>query len=307
MPPLPSSPMLSLLLLVLALLCMPSTAHAWGPITHLTHGAQVLEDITVVGIALQRLLRDFRLEFLYGCIGADITQAKKYTRAQQAHCHSWEIGWAVLERAETDAERAFAYGYLTHLAGDVVSHNHYVPSQTIISYRARAMGHIYWEARFDTMQPAVRRALVAEMRHHEFPECDALVERVVSRTLFPFVADKTIFDYFIAIHDLGQWHDVIARLARQSRYVLSDKMVREYNQVCHASASDVLVRGKEADNQAADPTGSRALALAHQTRDALRALERRGKLTPKLRAQIGRIDRDRALMLPCCQPLPAPV
>ena len=94
----------------LILLFSPTQASAWGPITHLAHGSGVLGDLTILGLSLQRLLRRHRLEYLYGCVGADITQAKKYTRAQQAHCHSWSVGWLLLERAENDAQRAFAYG-----------------------------------------------------------------------------------------------------------------------------------------------------------------------------------------------------
>src|SRR5258708_871840 len=98
------SPLIAFLLVVFA----PAHASAWGPITHLVHGSGVLENLTILGVSLQQLLRAYRLEYLYGCVGADITQAKKYTRAQQAHCHSWQVGWAILQRAHTDAQRAFA-------------------------------------------------------------------------------------------------------------------------------------------------------------------------------------------------------
>jgi len=295
-------------LLLLAVWCLLSAepAYAWGPITHLTHGAEVLEKLTIVGLGLQRLLRRHRIEFLYGCVGADITQAKKYTRAQQAHCHSWPVGWAMLERAESDGERAFAYGYLTHLVGDVFSHNHYVPTQLVVSFRARALRHVYWEARFDTMQTSTRRGLVREIRKRQFPECDALVQRVVSRTLFPFATDKRIFDYFIAVHDIDQWHRIISQLTSQSRYLLPPETVTEYNAAVHANAMDLLLRGKKADCQAADPIGAEALGLAHRTRLTLRALERRGKLTPKLKHQIEALATERHLSLPCCTPLAEP-
>src|SRR6188474_3961370 len=99
----------SFLLAALILLVLPADAFAWWPITHLTHGSEVLANLTILGVTLQRLLRQHRLEYLYGCVGADITQAKKYTRTQQAHCHSWQVGWLLLERAANDKQRAFAY------------------------------------------------------------------------------------------------------------------------------------------------------------------------------------------------------
>lgn len=275
---------------VLFVLIAPSEALAWGPITHLAHGADVLRDLTIVGVALQRLLADHRLAYLYGCIGADITQAKKYTRAQQAHCHSWRVGWAVLDQAQTDTERAFAYGYLTHLASDVYSHNHYVPTQLVVSFETLALRHIYWEARFDALQDVSAREIVGEMRRARFPECDALVRRAVSRTLFPFSTDKRIFNSFIAIHDLDQWHGIMQRLIANSRYELPPATVQRYNHACRDSIIDMMVRGKRADNQLADPTGLVALTAAKEIRSTLKALARRGQVSRKLQTEINALN-----------------
>jgi hypothetical protein len=57
--------------------------------------------------------------------------------------------------------------FLTHLAADVFSHNHYVPTQLIVSYPANALRHVYWEARFDTMQDVKYRELISLVRHRE--------------------------------------------------------------------------------------------------------------------------------------------
>ncbi len=274
----------------LVLFFAPAQASAWGPITHLAHGSGVLENLTILGISLQRLLRRHRLEYLYGCIGADITQAKKYTRAQQAHCHSWRVGWSLVDRADNDAQRAFAYGYLTHLAGDVYSHNHYVPTQLIVSFRARTLRHTYWEARFDAQQQAAYRLIVRELRGHHFPECDALVRDVVSRTLFSFRTDKRIFRGFIAIHDLDQWHRIMRRLSAGSRYPLPLAVVERYNAACHGGIVDLLQRGKHSACQSADPTGLRAIALAKEVRRSLKALNRQGRITSKLQEEIDALD-----------------
>jgi hypothetical protein len=250
----------------------------------------MLNDLTILGLSLQQLLRRHRLEYLYGCIGADITQAKKYTRAQQAHCHSWEVGWAILQRAETDEQRAFAYGYLTHLAGDVYSHNHFVPTQLIVSFQTRTLRHIYWEARFDSLQHLVHRSLIHELRSHRFPHCDALVRQVVSRTLFSFRTDKSIFNGFIAVHDLNQWHRIMQRLSTRSRYALPEEVIARYNAACHTNISDVLRDGKRADCQRADPTGHEAITLAKEVRRTLKALQRQGRITRKLEREIAALD-----------------
>ena len=275
---------------VALVLLLPADASAWGPITHLTHGAEVLRNLTIAGVALQRLLRGHRLEYLYGCVGADITQAKKYTRAEQAHCHSWPVAWALVERARNEAQRAFAYGYLTHLAGDVYSHNHFVPTQLIVSFRTRTLRHIYWEARFDTQQRAEHRSIIRELRQHRFPECDALVEDVVARTLFSFRTDRRIFRGFIAVHDLAQWHRIMHRLSANSRYGLSRDIVHRYNTACLGSIMDVLRRGKRAECQRADPTGTEAIALAKDLRRSLKALARRGGVPEALQSAVDALD-----------------
>ena len=282
--------MLLAMVAFLAVSLVPAGAWAWGPITHLAHGADVLADLTILGAGLQQILRRHRLEYLYGCVGADITQAKKYTRAQQAHCHSWEVGWSVLDRAGTAAQRAFAYGYLTHLAGDCYSHNHYVPTQLIVSYSARTLRHTYWEARFDILQETEHRQIISDLRRQRFPECDQLVRDVVSRTLFPFRTDKRIFDSFIAVHDLDQWYRIIRRLTATSRYALPQAVVARYNAVCRAAVFDLLQKGKRAGCQQADPTGLEALALAKEIRGMLRTLDRRGIVPLKLREDIAALD-----------------
>lgn len=290
---------------MLALLLTPGEAWAWGPITHLTHGVGALASLTIATVTLQRLLRRHRLEYLYGCVGADITQAKKYTRAQQAHCHSWEVGWELLARARNDAQRAFAWGYLTHLAGDVYSHNHYVPTQMIVSFRGRALRHVYWEARFDIMQPNPPREVIRELREHEFPQCDRLVEEVVARTLFSFRMDKRIFDSFIAVHDLDQWHRIVGRVTERSRFGLPVELVGRYNDACNASIVDLFRRARESACQQADPTGFVALEQAKRVRATLRTLLRLGRVTPEIEARVRAIDEERGLDLPCCAPLPA--
>src|SRR5688572_29100384 len=115
--------MLVPVLIAAAVLCLlPHDAWAWGPVTHLAHGARVLGDLSNVPEALQRLLAEHRWQYLYGCIGADMIQVKRYTGSIYTHCHNWRIGWRVLARARSDEEQAFAWGYLSHLAADVYSH-----------------------------------------------------------------------------------------------------------------------------------------------------------------------------------------
>jgi hypothetical protein len=294
---------------IVGFLLVPDSAYAWGPITHLAHGSEVLKGFTILGAALQQLLTRYPTEYLYGCIGADITLGKKYTGPMQAHCHSWDVAWQILEEAESDGERAFAYGYLSHLAADVYSHNHFIPSQLVVSFRTRALRHVYWEARFDNMQDTEYREIVGDLRHRKFPECDALVERVVARTIFSFRTNKRIFDSVLAFHDWDNWHRLVEQVSTRSKHSLPKALVGSYNGACMRNITDLLLRGKHADCQSADPTGLEALRLAKQLRRTLKALQRREAVSPQIEAKVQDIsDRlDAQLGAPGVAPLAAGV
>ncbi len=274
------------ILAFLVLVLWPGDAHAWGPVTHLLHGSQVLDSLSTLGPALQEILRENRFAYLYGCVAADIVQAKKYTRSVYTHCHCWPVGWQIAEAARGERERAFAYGYLSHLAGDVYSHNHYVPVQMIVSYQARALKHIYWEARFDAAQSRDRWRLIREVFEHRYPDCDRLVERVVERTLFSFRTNKRIFNSVMALQQLAQWQQMIRRLSDRSRYPLPNSEIERFNDICIGAIQDMLVRGKRSTCQHADPTGYAALARAEALRRKLRTLGRRGEISEAIAAEL---------------------
>jgi hypothetical protein len=274
------------LLALAVLVLLPCEAWAWGPITHLAHGSAVLQDLNIAPVALQQLLTRHALAYLYGCIGADITQAKKYTVAMAAHCHSWAVGWQVHAAARTAAERAFAWGYLSHLAADVYSHNHFVPTQLLVSYPARALRHVYWETRCDSLQDPALCALLADLRRRTFPDCDALVERAVARTLFSFRTNKRIFESVLAWQAFEQWHRVVRVVDAISRFPLPAAVVARYNELCTASIANLLRHGRHSQSQAADPTGREALTQAMALRNTLRTLHRARRITPALQREI---------------------
>ena len=56
----------------------------------------------------------------------------------------------ILDGARDDPLRAFGLGYLAHLAADSVAHNYFVPKQLAVTSSTSALGHSYWESRFET-------------------------------------------------------------------------------------------------------------------------------------------------------------
>lgn len=271
---------LAIAVVITSVFLTPGDALAWGPVTHLVHGASMLSALNTLPGALQEILRANAEAYLYGCVGADIFHAKKFTRDLRYHCHSWRVGRQVLDGARTDAERAFGYGYLTHLAADTYSHNYFVPLQLIVSFRAPALKHVYWEARFDAMQPLEAWDRLRGVVNRLYPDCDELVERIVERTLFSFKTNKRIFNSVMALHRAEQWRRMMHRVGTRSRYALGADEVSRYDQLCTHAALDYLRHGSDARCAALDPTGEDNLRHAELIRRRLRALRRRRQLTP---------------------------
>jgi len=273
-------------LVALIVIAWPGDAHAWGPVTHLVHGSTILADLAPLGGTLRELLTTHRLPYLYGCVAADIFHAKRYTRTLYTHCHCWPVGWQLVDAAQGEREEAFAYGYLSHLAADVYSHNHFVPVQIVTSFEARTLRHLYWEARFDAAQRTDRWRLVRSVLRHRYNDLDRLVERVVERTLFSFRTNKRIFDSVMALQQLEQWQTMVRGLGARSRYPLPQAEVDRFNGLCVGAIQDLLLHGRDSACQHADPTGREALSQASALARKLRALKRRGEVPAAIAAQL---------------------
>jgi hypothetical protein len=257
---------------------LPTDASAWGPVTHIVHGSTVLANLTSLPTGLQALLSAYPDHYLYGCVGADIIQAKAYTRSVAAHCHRWPVAWKLVDSARSDIQKAFAWGYMTHLGADIISHNHFVPSNLVRSFDARSAGHAYWEARADALQRVRYAKRLREILAERYEECDELVERVIEDTLFSFRTNKRIFDSLMALSKLDRWQTFVNNVNRRSRYDLTRSSVERFNTAAIASATDLLAHGRDSATQERDPTGEDVLTRAIALRRKLRVLKKNRRL-----------------------------
>ena len=291
-PPAPPRHMLTFFIAVLgpvaATLLLPEAAFAWGPVTHIVHGSAILERLDLLPSGLQSVLAIHQSRYLYGCVGADIIQAKAYTRNVSMHCHRWPVAWKIVNGAETDAELAFAWGYMTHLAADIVSHNHFVPAHLLQSFDARTSGHAYWEARADVLQDGSNGSRLREVLSGRYEDCDQLVNRVVQDSLFSFKTNKRIFDSLMALSKLDRWQRAVQNVNNRSRYRLTRATVDVYNQCCIGSALDLLINRTQSFTQSEDPTGKVVLDRAMALRRKLRSLKKEHKLPDGLQEELAK-------------------
>jgi len=278
--------LLLLAAVILLVLGIPHDALAWGGGVHLQLGMNVLSNLEMLDPAVAAIIGAHPFDYLYGCIAADITLGKKYTHYLQ-HCHRWRIGFRILESAEDDAQRACAYGYLSHLAADCVAHNYYVPFKVMRSFAAVTLKHAYWEMRFENYVEKDIWETARKVAQEHFSRNDLLLQRVVSNTIFSFATNKRIFNSILLVSRLEKWQAFLQTISENSRYVLEETDRDEFMRLSQDAVFDFLLNGRQALIYHADPTGEKALAAGEAVRKNLRLLYQSGKITkPQAQAEL---------------------
>jgi hypothetical protein len=176
----------------------------------------------------------------------------------------------LLETAEDDRQRAFMYGYFTHLSVDTVAHNYYVPFKIIRSYEAYTLRHTYWEMRYDLHMPHRVWEVMQELAQGDYHRNDVLLARSLKKALFSFKTTKRIFDSLLLIQRMKRWRHAAQLLAKRSNYELLEENVREYKNLCYDVAVDFLQNFDRSRALRADPTGKLKLLYAKEMVTKLR-------------------------------------
>jgi hypothetical protein len=256
---------------ILAVAALPSEAWAWTPGTHIFLGEAVLRALALLPGGVAELLAAFPYDFLYGSIAADTSIAKKYAPAGR-HCHSWNVGFEIHERAKDEPLRAFALGYLAHLAADTVAHNYFVPRYLAITSTSSALGHSYWESRFETHlgERFSRRAREVILLDHA--RSDEHLDRILSPTIFSTSTNRRIFRGMVYVTDTESWQRIFQLASERSRWDLADPDVGRYLVRSFDYIMDLLRRFQAAEAFALDPAGEEPLRMAKRVRrDARRS------------------------------------
>ena len=231
----------------------------------------VLRSLGSLPSTVAALLQAFPYDYLYGSIAADTSIAKKYA-APGRHCHAWHVGLEIYDQARDEPLRAFALGYLSHLAADVVAHNYFVPRQLAVASRTAGLGHSYWESRFETHlgEGHARRAKEVILLDHT--RSDELLDRVLSPTIFSTTTNRRIFRGMVYVTDSESWQRVFKVAKEMSRWDLPDDDVVRYVDRAYDYVVDFLVRIDRSEPYLLDPAGDDALTLAKRVRrEALRS------------------------------------
>lgn len=225
----------------------------------------MLRSATLLPSAVADLLRAFPHEFLYGSIAADTSIAKKYAPAGR-HCHSWNVGFEIHDAARDEPLRAFSLGYLAHLAADAVAHNYFVPRQLALTSSTAGLGHSYWESRFETHlgERSSRKARALILRDHA--SADALLDRILSPTLFSTSTNRRIFRGIVHAADAESWQRIFQLMLENSRWDLTNDEVGTYLVRSFDFIIDLLNRYDRSEPYRLDPSGDDSLRFAKRVR-----------------------------------------
>ena len=271
--------------LIVFAMCEP--AWAWGPATHIGLGETILGQLALLPAAMALLLRRHSASYLYGNIAADVVFAKRLSRVKQ-FCHHWSTGFRLLEKAKDNEARAFAYGYLSHLAADTVAHGKYVPRQIILSGVSVNFGHLYWELRADNIQSDERwRRLSAVLRDEHAAQHHQL-RAEIRDTLLSYHMNRAIFDGMNKVTVRSGFRRTIAAWGRLSRHTLSQDLLRGYEGEAIDRILSVLTHGDRSSVLRDDPNGTSALMQLSVLRRDSRKRERAGELPMRHVAEASR-------------------
>jgi hypothetical protein len=256
-----------LLCLTLTLLCILSaqgTAFAWGPGVHLAVGNFLLSNLGLLSAALSELLLMHTNSFLYGCLSADIFIGKG-SKPAAGHSHNWSTGFKLAQSASTPQQKAYAYGYLTHLAADIVAHNYYVPNVLWTTPGKGRLSHIYIEAQADMRVDWSRHQARELFGKHNRPE-DLILLAAMTKGSLAFQIKKQIYRGTLSLCERKSWSTSLLFMDRTLPLTENDRFLNRMLDLSLKSAMDVLKKSTQSAVVTFDPIGSRHLCMVKEQR-----------------------------------------
>ncbi|MCF8086206.1 MAG: zinc dependent phospholipase C family protein [Desulfohalobiaceae bacterium] len=244
-------------------LALPDQALAWGPGVHLYLGNYFLAHLHLFSASTAQLLQENGFAFLYGSLSADMLVGKGRELTPN-HCHSWDAGLRLLQKVEAPDLRAYALGYLGHLASDVVAHNYYVPNMLQLNRRRGRVGHVSVELRADRQvdysNKQLRRIIQTTWR-----DADELLLRTLRQSRMSFSLKKMVYKSGLSLSrcDPLERKRLVRGLKEQSE---ENDYLRDMLELSRQVITDCLNRTGDSSVAQFDPMGFENLGLVKKNR-----------------------------------------
>lgn len=174
-----------LLISIIFLLAIPSNCYAWGPLTHVFLGSELLLFPIFVPASLYCIINRHKDDFLYGNIMADTILGKKYL-PEDGNSHSWDFAFNLLGNSKNEHETSFCYGYLCHLAADTVAHE-------ILNREQKNIDHTLYELKADSFVNKKYWVRAVAICKNVQRRNDNFLEGTMDTFMFSFKTNKRIF------------------------------------------------------------------------------------------------------------------
>jgi len=255
--------LMALFMLAIATL-IPNDALAWGPGVHLALGNSVLGNLGNLSPLVAALLFRHRNAFLYGCLSADIFIGKG-TSFRPGHSHNWVTGFKLLNSAKDPRVLSYAYGYLTHLAADVVAHNYFVPNTLWTMPSGGKISHVYVEAQADNKFETERESALALFRRPN-RDTDGTLLSAMDRKRLPFLLKKQIVKGSLKLTGHKGWGESLRLADRLLPWPQDTRHLDDMVTLSENVIFDLLAEPKTSPSVSFDPIGSRNLRALRQMR-----------------------------------------
>lgn len=246
---------------VLGELVFAEGAWAWGPAVHTVIASRMLGELGQILPAVAQIVRAFPLEYLYGSLAADFFVGKGL-KQKEGHSHNWDSGIRFIQEAKDEQEKAYAYGFLSHLAADVVAHNYFIPNLIHQVSTWRRMGHIYWEAKADHVVGPFYMRIAKEVLCMDRLGCDELLEAAVGKRQMSLKARRRIFTQSVKLSDYLNGTPSMTFVNMGTRYQIAPKYLSLMIDLACRLVRDLLTRPDSSPCMSFDPIGARNLYLA---------------------------------------------
>ncbi len=247
-------------------------AWAWGPAVHTIISCNVLESCAQILPAVASVIQAFPNEYIYGAISADFFLWKGQKK-KKGHSHNWETGLNFLQGVSSDKEAAYAYGFLSHLAADVIAHNYFVPDLIHRTLRSKRIGHFYTEAVADRFVDPLYLKIAREILSMNHKDYDSVLRLSAVRNRYGLRARKHIYIQSVRMSDYLYCLPVFYDRGKGRSY--RDERLSFMIGLSFRLVKDLLSYPDSSACLSYDPIGSDNLRLANRGRILSRLLNNR--------------------------------
>ena len=213
--------------------------------------------------------------FLYGGLAPDLFIAKN-RQVFEHHTHNWAKAFEMYQKAEDEEERAFALGYLLHLAADTVAHNNYVPYKMLEDPMGKKRTHAYWEVRFEHTQPLDSwKAAVDIQKSHPAARLHGFLKQHQKPTMLSFESNVMMTRGMNRLGTNSVYRAILDTVAHRSPIPIPDTEARLFMDRARKAMLEVLDLGADATICQKDPRGMNSIRVAEAFFKDIRRIYRR--------------------------------